>query len=132
MFLRNFVFFESQIGDFTRKKKLFPGIYYNATKAKINLFAIFLHKLLKCEAQNMDGIIAAAKNVDGRYRDIKRERVERNRQTQRNFPILISSGVILKGKPTTKLGNQKPLSPCMSSYDLCFMNDSVYFVSDHY
>ena len=48
--------------------------------------------------------IAAVKNVDGRYREIKRERerVERNRQTQRNFPILISSGVILKGKPTTK------------------------------
>ena len=32
-------------------------------------------------------------------REKKRERVERNRQTQRNFPILISSGVI-EGKPT--------------------------------
>ena len=70
--------------------------------AKINLFALFSSQMLKCEVQNMDGSIAAVKNVDGRYREIKRERVERNGQTQRNFPILISSGVILKGKPTTK------------------------------
>ena len=80
----------------------YNGTIIYISKAKINLFVLFSSQMLKCEVQNMDGSIAAVKNVDGRYREIKRERVERNRQTQRNFPILISSGVILKGKPTTK------------------------------
>ena len=54
---------------------------------------------LECEFQNMEWMVLRQWNETTADRGKKRERVESNRQTQRNFPILISSGV-KAGKPT--------------------------------